>query len=103
MYAPSPVYAPCDQRGVSGKECTYPSSDKFFCVLSTTGPVMLMKTYEKYNRKDDIYFIPAEWVTPFGVREIGAIMSGIKNEFFDEKLQKAKAIHYFLGNWKSTK
>jgi mannosyltransferase OCH1-like enzyme len=81
-------------------ESIYPASDKFHYVLSTTGPYLLINLYEKYDRKDEIYLIPAELVSPFGIAEIKAIMAGIKNETFEEKLKKAKAIHYFLGNWK---
>ena len=84
----------------SQKESYYPVNDKFFYVLSTTGPLMLMDTYDKYDRKEDIYLIPAELVSPFGMCEIGMIMSGVKNKYYKEKLQKAKAIHYFLGTWK---
>lgn len=83
-----------------GKKCAYPVEDKFHYVMNTTGPHFLVNTYEKYDHKDEIYLIPAELVSPFGISEIGLIMNGFKNEYFEEKLQKAKAIHYFLGSWR---
>ena len=63
-------------------------------------PRILVRTYENYKNKNDIYLIPAELISPFGISEIRAIMSGVKNENFEVSLQKAKAIHYFLGNWR---
>jgi len=78
----------------------YPQSEKFFHVLSTTGPYLLIEIYKNYSCKEDIYLIPADLVSPFGIREIQMIMSGFKNAHFEERLQNAKAIHYFLGNWK---
>jgi len=84
----------------SGKKCKYPESDKFYHVLASTGPLVLANTYDKYEHKEDVYLIPAELVSPFNIEEIRLIMSGYTNEFFENKLQKAKAIHYFLGNWK---
>ena len=84
----------------SGKECSYPVNNKFVYVMSTTGPRMLVRTYENYKNKNDIYLIPAEFVSPFGIKEIRAIMSGVKNDVFEVSLQKAKAIHYFLGTWR---
>jgi len=84
----------------SEKERGYPVNDKFHYVLSTTGPIILMNTYEKYAHKDDIYLIPSELVSPFGVKEIRLLASGIKNQYFEEKIKKAKALHYFWGSWK---
>jgi mannosyltransferase OCH1-like enzyme len=84
----------------SGKEYPYPASNKFLYVMSTTGPRMLVNTYENYDNKDGIYLIPADWVSPFGITDIRLIMSGVKNEYYEKKLQNAKAIHYFLGSWR---
>ena len=84
----------------SGKECEYRVDDKFHYVMGSTGPLRLVDIYEKYERKDEIYLIPAELVSPFGIGEIRVILSGIKNRYLEEKLQKARAIHYFLGTWR---
>lgn len=84
----------------SEKKCVYQVEDNFYYVMNTTGPHFLVNTYEKYDHKDEIYLIPAELVSPFGISEIGLIMNGVKNKYFEEKLQKAKAIHYFLGSWR---
>jgi mannosyltransferase OCH1-like enzyme len=91
------------QEAFSKKVSAYPVSDQFHYVLSTTGPYMLIRNYEKYEQKDEIYLIPAEWVSPFGIGELKLILNGAKNEHFEKKLQTAKAIHYFLGNWQRTK
>lgn len=69
-------------------------------VLTTTGPVMVVKTYEEYPNKDDIYLIPAEFVSPFNIIELKLLYDGFIDKSLEVKLQKAKAIHYFLGLWK---
>ena len=83
----------------SGKECEYPASNKFAHVMNTTGPHKLVNIYENYANKDDIYLIPADLVSPFGISDLRLIFSGFKSDLFDAKLQNAKAIHYFLGSW----
>jgi len=39
-------------------------------------------------------------VSPFGMKEIKLLSTGITNEYFKEKSKKAKAVHYFWGSWK---
>lgn len=86
----------------------YPASivykNKMHEVLLTTGPLMVTNLYELYANKHDIYIIPAEIVAPFNKVEVAGY---INNEnpspdvkmMLEKKIEKAKAIHYFMGSW----
>ena len=75
------------------------NKSKFEHVLCTTGPVMLSETYAQYRNKEEIYLIPAEYISPFSSQEVRSIWNGCKKEELEERLQKAVAIHYFMGTW----
>ena len=68
-------------------------------ILNTTGPFMLVDTYEKYQEKDQVYLIPAEYVSPLNMDELALIRRGYEHKDFDEKIKKAYAVHYFWGSW----
>ena len=72
---------------------------RFEQVLCTTGPIMLSETYAQYVNKESIYLIPAEYISPFSSPEIKAIWKGVRKSEWDERLQKAVAVHYFMGTW----
>lgn len=73
--------------------------DKFELVLQTTGPWMLADMFEKNPCKDDVYLIPAKYVSPFSKMDVQHVLAGEKNEILEEKLNEAYAIHYFIGGW----
>lgn len=83
----------------SDKSCDVPVSNKYLYVLFTTGPQMLIQLYEKTAYRKSIYLIPAELVSPFSQMEIEAINKGFFSGQMLRKLDSAKAIHYFLGDW----
>ena len=60
---------------------------------------MLSETYAQYRNKEEIYLIPAEYISPFSSQEVRSIWNGCKKEELEERLQKAVAIHYFMGTW----
>lgn len=72
---------------------------RFEHVLCTTGPIMLSETYAQYTNKESIYLIPAEYVSPFSSPEIKALWRGVRKNEWDQRLQKAVAVHYFMGTW----
>jgi len=86
----------------------YPASrmykDKMEEVLLTTGPLMITNLYETYENKDDICIMPSEIVAPLNKPEVADF---INNETLapeirmalERKLEKAKAVHYFVGSW----
>lgn len=60
---------------------------------------MTTKLYEDYPEKDKITLLPAELVAPLAFEEISALISGKITKEMDEKVEKAIALHYFLGSW----
>jgi mannosyltransferase OCH1-like enzyme len=78
-------------------------SNKMREVLETTGPIMLTKLYAECENKEDIYIIPPELVSPFtkGDSTNYLLNQGDKifESYLEKKIEKALAIHYFLGNW----
>lgn len=72
-------------------------------VLETTGPVFLSGLYRNYQDKDSVYIIPPEFVSPLTKMEVNNYLlngddEGMENEL-NKKLEKAMAIHYFIGSW----
>ena len=78
-----------------------PSADthKLLYVLQTSGALMLSDTYDAYEEKDDVYIIPACNIAPFSVMEASAIRRGDICPEWEERLQQAYAVHYFMGTW----
>lgn len=86
----------------------YPASgiyrDKMEEVLLTTGPLMITDLYEGYNNKSDVYIIPPEIVAPLNKPEVADFINNeeLSPEYrmaLEKKLEKAKAVHYFVGSW----
>lgn len=74
-------------------------------IMESTGPFMLTKTYEAYKNKNDVTLIPADLIAPFTMEEIKMFMKKqLDNNIITDRVNKAFAIHYFLGSWvKQTK
>jgi len=68
-------------------------------VLKTTGPFMLVDTYERYAQKEQVYLIPAKHVSPLNMNELAALKRGYGYEAFDGKIKNAYSVHYFWGSW----
>jgi hypothetical protein len=71
-------------------------------VLETTGPFLLTSLYESYNKKEDIYIIPAELVSPLSKMDVSLFLQprdASMDEYLEKKLEKAVAVHYFTGGW----
>lgn len=81
------------------KVCSIPRENKGLYVLCTTGPQMLTRLYEHYDKQNEVYLIPPELVSPFSISEVRKIFKGENVEFLEKKLQPAKAVHYFFGSW----
>jgi len=86
----------------SVKDKEYPN--KVAEVLETTGPKFISSLYRNSQDKNSVYIIPAELVSPLSKMEIDRYLSNENNTDKDvmnsnEKLEKAKAIHYFTGTW----
>jgi len=83
----------------------YPN--KMIEVLETTGPVFISKLYHHYQDKDSVYIIPSELVSPLTKVEVDRYIFNEEEieknketeEYLNRKLEKAIAVHYFLGSW----
>jgi len=84
------------------KSLEYKGDSKEMCVLNTTGPWKLIDLYEaiSYEDKQDIYMMPAKYVTPFDVPQAIRFRCGEESEELENCLQEAYAVHYFFGNWR---
>ena len=72
------------------------------CVLNTTGPWKLMDLYDDLSprEQENIYLIPAKYVTPFDVPQAFRVRAGEESDELEECLDEAYAVHYFFGNWR---
>jgi len=72
---------------------------RFMEIMSTTGPLALTDIYEKYQYKEQIFLIPAKYISPFNLSENKLIRQGYESEGLDKKLEEAYSVHYFWGSW----
>lgn len=84
------------------KEQTY-TGIRNLDILLTTGPLLLSDMYVAEDVKDDIYLIPAKYVSPLTKQEITNLTKGQLTEEMEEKMQDAYSIHYFLNTWSMKK
>lgn len=72
-------------------------------VFNTTGQWMLIDLYESLNKeeKDNIYLIPASYVSPFDARQAIMARKGVWNKQLENCIKGAYAIHYYFGAWLS--
>jgi len=77
---------------------------KEICVLSTTGPWMLVDLYQTLTKeeKEGIYLIPSKYVTPFDIMQAKRLRQGELSEELENCLQEAYAVHYFFSDWRNT-
>ena len=70
-------------------------------VIETTGPLMATRIYNSYPFKDEITLLSAEQVAPLTMEEVRHLINGNETVEMAEKIEKALALHYFLGTWYS--
>ena len=68
-------------------------------ILETTGPFMVTRVYEKFKKKKEVTLLPADLVTPLSLKEVWMLRVGHAQPDIIEKVEKAFAIHYFMGTW----
>lgn len=84
---------------------TYEIQEKRYplVVNATTGLVRLSHLYRLYEEKETIKLIPEYYISPFSMFEARKIVTGqytdIQEVLFEKKIEKAYAVHYFLGSW----
>ncbi|GHT58791.1 hypothetical protein AGMMS50239_04050 [Bacteroidia bacterium] len=68
-------------------------------VMEGTGPFMFTRIYKNYREKETVTLLPAELVAPLTVDETRKIILGNATKDIEDKVEKAFALHYFLGSW----
>lgn len=71
-----------------------------YSVLDTTGPFLVTNLYHQCSRKKEVDLIPSELVTPLTINEVIDLTKGNVTKEIELKIEKAYAIHYFMGSWK---
>lgn len=80
------------------------NAPKAECVFNTTGPWILIDLYNELTdiEKNDIYMIPAKYVTPFDVPQARRFRMGEMSDELENCLQEAYAVHYFFSDWRKS-
>jgi len=92
----------CIIKNISDKVGEQLYTYKAGLVLETTGPFMINRVYDAYERKDEITLLPAELVAPLSLEENHKLFAdGIITKNMGEKIENAFAIHYFFNTWVS--
>jgi inositol phosphorylceramide mannosyltransferase catalytic subunit len=79
-------------------------NDPYDDVLETTGPFMLSRVYENYERKDEITLVEEELLYPLSKRTL-TDASDNKPEavrMLETAMSTAYAIHHYVGTWYKT-
>jgi len=68
-------------------------------VLNSTGPFMLTDSYSAYKNKDKVTILDSIHLYPITFMEGFSVFNDKITPEIEAKLEKAYAVHYFLGNW----
>ena len=68
-------------------------------IIETTGPFLTTRVYENMQDKSDVTLLSADLVAPLTMEEVRMMFNDQNIENIDLKVDKAFAIHYFLGTW----
>ena len=68
-------------------------------ILESTGPFLTTRVYNLYPDKKQIRLLPDELIAPLSIQEICFLLNENRPEEIDNKIDKAYAIHYFMGSW----
>lgn len=86
----------------SEKSIKYSIVPKEDCIMNTTGPFILIDLYQslKEDEKEQIYLIPSKNVTPYDSFQSRAIVTGHANDYLEDRIKDAFALHYFNNAWR---
>jgi len=68
-------------------------------ILESTGPFLTTRIYNIYQEKEQINLLSDELIAPLSLWEVGSLLEGNYLKEIDNKIDKAYAIHYFMGSW----
>jgi len=70
-------------------------------ILASTGPFMITRIYNDYLNNEQIKLLPDELIAPLSLQEVRMMVTENQSEEIEHKIEKAYAIHYFMGSWHS--
>jgi len=80
--------------------CTVTSNqDNNTYVLETTGPLMLTRVYEQYEKKKSVILLPHDKLYPINSQFAENLLNSKEEDEAFIKKTKAYAIHYHCGSW----
>lgn len=68
-------------------------------ILESTGPFMLTEIYKNYKDKNEIKLLSPDILYPLNIGETRRVFEGDIDDDIQSKVNKAYAVHYFLGSW----
>ena len=78
---------------------TFFSQSRVSQILESTGPCLTTRIYNLYQDKEQIRLLPAELIAPLSFQEVRLLVEGTQSDEIDHKIEKAYAIHYYMGSW----
>jgi len=70
-------------------------------IIESTGPFLTTRVYNVYPNKVLIKLLTDDLVAPLSLQEVRALVDGMHTEEIKNKIDKACAIHFFMGSWHS--
>jgi mannosyltransferase OCH1-like enzyme len=88
-------------RVFSENTLQYRCNDISYCILKTTGPLMISDVFEHLSpdEKNTVHLIPAKYVTPYDVNQAKQVRAGASNDELTACIKEAYAVHYFSYTW----
>jgi inositol phosphorylceramide mannosyltransferase catalytic subunit len=68
-------------------------------ILETTGPFMLSRLYNSYEKKDRISLLDADLIYPLTKEDLSGWNEGMEDHMIQDKLKLAYGIHHYAGTW----
>lgn len=68
-------------------------------VLLSTGPFMLTEAYKQYENNSTIKVLESDLIYSLTILETRMVLKGDTNDYLQEKINHAYALHYFWGTW----
>jgi len=79
----------------------YKEQGKVIQILETTGPFMINKIFDNYEKKNEIGLVSDKLVAPLSQQELLLYENSRATAEMRKKVNNAFAIHYFKGTWYS--
>lgn len=81
---------------MQGRKVTDHPNDR---VLESTGPFMLSRLYQEYEKKEEVDLLEADLIYPLTKTELDSWNSGMGDQGIRQKLENAYGLHHYAGTW----